>query len=250
MSDSYDSVTPKRRPVIGVIFAATLAGMIFGASASAASVQSSVPSQVAQAAAVGFVESNEAVETVEAEVLGISEQGVAPDSDPPEPAEVEPAVLVGEVPDIGTVMAQLEEQVVAVRAAQREAARAVELADLSPAQRAVLLADELGVATTEAEAQAAWDQGYALAGGSNLASFHSTILPCESGNQPNRDSVVGRTDDWGRAQINRPVWRTTFESMTGLTFEENIIRPALNGFMAGYIENVQGLTAWTCWRNR
>lgn len=151
--------------------------------------------------------------------------------------------------DRDTAVAELEAQALAVRQAQA-AAEAEQVASLSVGEQAVVLAAELGTANSEGEAQAAWDVGYALGGGSSLSAFHNTILPCESGSQANRDSVVGATDDWGRAQVNRPVWRTTFESLTGVSFEENIIHPTLNGYMAAYIEEVQGLTAWTCWRNR
>lgn len=97
---------------------------------------------------------------------------------------------------------------------------------------------------------ARWRIGYSLGGGERLASFENTILPCESGTQPDPDTAVSHTDDWGRAQINRPVWKDRFESLTGVNFEENITDPVLNGFMAAHVEQEQGLTAWTCWRNR
>lgn len=95
-----------------------------------------------------------------------------------------------------------------------------------------------------------WRIGYSIGGGQNLASFENVILPCESGSQPDPDTAVGRTDDWGRAQINRPTWKNRFEELTGANFEENIVDPILNGFMAAHVEQEQGLTAWTCWRNR
>ena len=117
-------------------------------------------------------------------------------------------------------------------------------------QQAVQLSGQLGNPANEADAQAAWDQGYILGGGGNLSSFHNTILPCESGGQADRDTVVGFTDDWGRAQINRPVWSSTFASMFGVAFETGVTQPVLNGFMAAHIEQVQGLSAWTCWRRR
>lgn len=120
----------------------------------------------------------------------------------------------------------------------------------TPTEQAVQLSAQLGNPGNEADAQAAWDRGYVLGGGGNLSSFHNTILPCESGGQADRDTVVGRTDDWGRAQINRPVWSSTFASMFGIAFETGVTQPVLNGFMAAHIEQVQGLSAWTCWRNR
>ena len=96
----------------------------------------------------------------------------------------------------------------------------------------------------------AWRVGYRLGGGQNLAAFESTILPCESGGEPDPFAAIGRTDDWGRAQINRPTWRVRFAELTGLAFEEWILDPTLNGYMAGVVEREQGLNAWTCWRKR
>jgi len=95
-----------------------------------------------------------------------------------------------------------------------------------------------------------WRIGYSIGGGENLSSFENIILPCESGSQPDPDTAVGRTDDWGRAQINRPTWKNRFEDLTGVNFEENITDPILNGFMAAHVEQEQGLNAWTCWRRR
>ena len=95
-----------------------------------------------------------------------------------------------------------------------------------------------------------WRMGYSIGGGENFSAFENTILPCESGTQPDPDLAVGRTDDWGRAQINRPTWKARFESLTGANFEENITNPVLNGFMAAHVEQEQGLSAWTCWRLR
>ena len=102
----------------------------------------------------------------------------------------------------------------------------------------------------QAQSIAQWRMGYAIGGGENLSAFENTILPCESGSQPDPDLAVGRTDDWGRAQINRPTWKNRFESLTGANFEENISNPVLNGFMAAHVEEEQGLSAWTCWRIR
>lgn len=103
-----------------------------------------------------------------------------------------------------------------------------------------------------AEQDIEWIEGYIGNGGQHLSSFIDVILPCESKPAafPDPHGVVGPTDDWGRAQVNRPVWRSTFESLTDEVFETGIIKPELNGFMAAHIETVQGLNAWTCWRNR
>lgn len=98
--------------------------------------------------------------------------------------------------------------------------------------------------------QALWDDGYTQEGGTSLSVFHSTILPCESGGEADPFTAVGPTDDWGRAQVNRPVWKSTFEALYGLDFETGIFDPWYNGRMAAYIEDVQGLTAWTCYRRR
>ena len=97
-----------------------------------------------------------------------------------------------------------------------------------------------------------WKAGYAIGGGRNLAAFENIILPCESGGEPNPDAAVGPTDDWGRAQINRPTWGARFEELTGASFEEHITDPALNGYMAAVVEQEhgRGLNAWTCWRRR
>ena len=102
----------------------------------------------------------------------------------------------------------------------------------------------------QARAMDAWRVGYRIGGGQNLAAFESTILPCESGGEPDPFAAIGRTDDWGRAQINRPTWRVRFAELTGLAFEEWILDPTLNGYMAAVVEQEQGLRAWTCWRKR
>lgn len=162
------------------------------------------------------------------------------------------ALLESQAQAVRDAQAQAEED--AARAAEAEAAaaaaEAAANANLSVGERAAVLSRQLGRPSSESEAQAAWDAGYNLGGGRNLSAFHSTILPCESGSQANRDTVVGATDDWGRAQINRPVWSSTFRSLTGIVFEEGVVQPVLNGYMAAHIEQVQGLSAWTCWRNR
>ena len=341
MFNSYDSVTPKRRPVIRVILATLLASTIFGVSISAASVpETEVVTNVAASESVQassplaarvipvddeFLEilageaeeivrdaANDAAadELVEDDVLEdvpavepidneptdtvasgdvANEQSVADVVNVVDNIDVEDETAEGEVVEeenvsaaaagsiaqaltnptadvevlnAGVARAEVESRAslalserelrIAELEAELEITReiAAQRAQLPLGEQAALLAQDLGVAGSEAEAQANWDAGYQLGGGGNLSSFHSTILPCESGSQANRDTVVGRTDDWGRAQINRPVWRTTFQQLTGLNFEENIVHPTLNGFMAAHIERVQGLSAWTCWRNR
>lgn len=97
-----------------------------------------------------------------------------------------------------------------------------------------------------------WKAGYAVGGGRNLAAFENIILPCESGGESNPDAAVGPTDDWGRAQINRPTWGARFEELTGASFEDHITDPVLNGYMAAVVEQEhgRGLNAWTCWRRR
>ena len=140
----------------------------------------------------------------------------------------------------------LEGQLVSLR--QSEASAQL---DAESAERAA----ELGVGNRitpeqNTAAMELWRAGYQLGRGQNLSAFESTILPCESGSQPNPDIAVGATDDWGRAQINRPTWKARFESLTGSEFESGILDPTLNGFMAAHVEHEQGLSAWTCWRRR
>lgn len=102
------------------------------------------------------------------------------------------------------------------------------------------------------EAYARWVVGYRLAGGTNVAAFENVILPCESGGEPDPDVAIGPTDDWGRAQINRPTWKGRFEQIMGVEFETFILNPTINGFMAAIVEqeHPRGLNAWTCWRRR
>ncbi|MGI9605901.1 MAG: hypothetical protein ACR2P0_07150, partial [Acidimicrobiales bacterium] len=78
------------------------------------------------------------------------------------------------------------------------------------------------------------------------------ILPCESGGEPDPDAAVGPTDDWGRAQINRPTWARRFAELTGRDFVEWVREPFLNGYMSAVVEDEHssGLNAWTCWRKR
>lgn len=97
-----------------------------------------------------------------------------------------------------------------------------------------------------------WTLGYELGGGVNHSAFEHIILPCESGGEPDPDGAIGPTDDWGRAQINRPTWAARFEELTGLGFEAHILDPVLNGYMAAVVEqeHASGLNAWTCWRHR
>ena len=321
---SYDSVTPKRRPVIRVVFAALSAAAIFGATASAASIPepgfasdvsaesdsaaatapletdltqtddtvsvpstTEAPSEPLDLAAIALANADARAQLLQSDsinsalsLVGIdanrslgtgatpAEQEVAAEEVAVEEAVVEEAVVeeaepVSEVlsesitvEDAADAVAAADEAAAAIRAAAEAAAideatlLAASRVDLSLGERAAVLAREVGTPTTEAQAQAAWDAGYTLGGGRNLSSFHNTIIPCESGGQPNRDSVVGFTDDWGRAQINRPVWSSTFRDLTGVAFEEGVVLPTLNGYMAAHIEQVQGLSAWTCWRNR
>lgn len=111
---------------------------------------------------------------------------------------------------------------------------------------------DAGPRQTLADLDRLWFAGYLGNGGQHPEEFRTIILPCESNPAAfaSPHTIVGATDDWGRGQINRPVWRTTFEAMFSIDFETGIVDPALNGAMAAHIEQVQGLTAWTCWRNR
>ena len=276
MQDSYDPVTPKRRPTVRIVLAVLVLVLIATVSVGNASVSEVEVAGDATATPASEVDESQP-STLDLFDVTENESSAGEDETSAEESsgtvslngneslnEQQPAAAAsiagalnarglgrGDSQDV----ASGEDDAFRARAEEFQAqldaaAAAAEAVPLTVGERAVELANDLGVSTTEADAQAAWDAGYTLGGGANLSAFQNIILPCESGGQPNRDSVVGFTDDWGRAQINRPVWNTTFESLTGLSFEENIVRPALNGFMAAHIEQVQGLTAWTCWNRR
>ena len=116
---------------------------------------------------------------------------------------------------------------------------------------------------TLAEQDETWFAGYAHQGGTNPDVFRDTILPCESGTQPDPHAAVGDQSvgtSLGRAQIHRPSWQRAFETGAGiqranftgfgLAFDDHITDPWFNGAMAAVIEHEQGLSAWTCYRNR
>ena len=103
-----------------------------------------------------------------------------------------------------------------------------------------------------------WEMGYVAYGGTNAHLFHNIILPCESNPAafPDPHAVIGFTNDWGRAQINQATWdhnrnptSQSFQSITGQPWEQ-VLNPYWNGYFAAYVEDVQGLNAWTCWRHR
>jgi len=152
--------------------------------------------------------------------------------------------LLVEIEERDRQIAALEEQLVFLRQAQLSELHANQTTQLSNNANG-----RISDAANE-DAMDQWRAGYTLGGGQNLPAFESTILPCESGTQPNPDVAVGRTDDWGRAQINRRTWKARFESLTGADFETGIVDPVLNGYMAAHVEQEQGLKAWTCWRKR
>ncbi len=315
MSNSYDSVTPKRRPVVRAVLAVTAIIAIFGASVSAAqeveplvtsvgeasltlgspSASSASPSTTAapsttttstttppvveSAIASGFVAevdeftaleieasedavsfgsgefvvggpSDEAVEADATDGDVAAEEDVPADNDGSRqlqaaaPSE-EVLELVAKIEEKDRQIAVLSEQLAYLRQAQLEnQVQPQEPTSSSLTNKARLTPNE------NAAAMDLWRAGYTLGGGQNLPAFENTILPCESGSQPNPDTAVGRTDDWGRAQINRPVWKNRFELLTGKDFETGIVDPTLNGFMAAHVELEQGLRAWTCWRKR
>lgn len=214
--DSYGSVTAARRFVVIAVILASAAALLITAQGSAAQVD---------------------------EVqIGTSAQTTAPGI----------ADLQRELAESRARVAVLEEQLALSRQAsllahdrvvrQRDTILAMQEADdgfMSPLS-----------AEYQERAMDAWRVGYRIGGGQNLAAFESTILPCESGGEPDPFAAIGRTDDWGRAQINRPTWRVRFAELTGLAFEEWILDPTLNGYMAAVVEQEQGLRAWTCWRKR
>ena len=102
--------------------------------------------------------------------------------------------------------------------------------------------------TTLQQQDQIWIDAYLAAGGSNLDTFLNVILVCESGGHPDPHAAISPTNDFGRGQINRAVWHDIVEGRYGIPFEQAMIRPDLNGDMSAYIEQVQGLTAWTCFR--
>jgi hypothetical protein len=223
---SYDSVTSSRRPVIPLILLAAAIVTIVGISVTAA--QGAEPSLVIAQAATAY------------ELPPIGEQITPPPSD-------EVLELVAQIEERDARIAVLEEQL----AFLGQAHLASQLRD--DEQQDTLLEAQISNRETpefQAEAMVQWRAGFTLGGGKNLAAFEQTILPCESGGEPDPDMAVGPTDDWGRSQINRPTWKVRFESLTGSNFEENITNPILNGYMAAHVERQQGLNAWTCWRKR
>lgn len=117
-----------------------------------------------------------------------------------------------------------------------------------PTTTAALTTTAAPAAGSLAEQDQIWIDAYLAGGGRNLETFLNVILPCESGGDPNPHGAVSPTNDFGRGQVNRAVWRSTVEDRYGLPFEQAMTTPALNGDMSAYIEQVQGLTAWTCFR--
>ncbi|NNE47544.1 MAG: hypothetical protein HKN37_12895, partial [Rhodothermales bacterium] len=103
---------------------------------------------------------------------------------------------------------------------------------------------------------ALWEYGYLDGGGKHreyggkhLGVFRNTILPCESGGELDPHLAHNRgSGDHGRAQVNRYWWRVDFENAFGVDFDTWIYDPVLNGAQAARIENIQGLTAWVCYR--
>lgn len=226
---SYNSVTSQRRSVVLAILAATALVTIFGMSISGA--QDLEPEVI------------EVVEVVEAPPV-VEEPAVVEAAAPPAP---EVAELILQLEERDARIAVLHEQLIFLQ----QAALSSELQ--ADAERDTFLEEQQDLRVTEQfqeQAMAEWRMGYSLAGGKNLRSFETIILPCESGGEADPDAAVGPTDDWGRAQINRPTWSVRFTELTGASFEENIGTPILNGYMAAHVESEQGLSAWTCWRKR
>ena len=160
-------------------------------------------------------------------------------------------------PEIEELVRQIEERDVQIEVLQEQVAflqQAALSSDLRADQHQdTLLQEQRQIRFSESYQQRSmneWAIGYSLGGGQNLTAFETVILPCESGGEADPDAAVGPTDDWGRAQINRPTWANRFRELTGAAFEDHIGKPILNGFMAAHVESEQGLSAWTCWRKR
>jgi hypothetical protein len=217
---SYNSVTSRRRSVVFATLAATAIVTIFGMSI------------------IGAQE----VEPVVVEVPVVVVEELPAAAPAPEVAD-----LILQLEERDARIAVLHEQVVFLQQAVFSSEQRAET------HRDTFLEEQQDLRVSESfqeQAMAQWRMGYSLAGGNNLRAFESIILPCESGGEADPDAAVGPTDDWGRAQINRPTWSVRFTELTGASFEENIDDPILNGFMAAHVESEQGLTAWTCWRKR
>ena len=217
---SYNSVTSRRRSVVFATLAATAMVTIFGMSIS------------------GAQEVEPAI--VEVPVVVVEE----PPAAAPAP---EVADLILQLEERDARIAVLHEQVVFLQQSVFSSEQRAET------HRDTFLEEQQDLRVSESfqeQAMAQWRMGYSLGGGNNLRAFESIILPCESGGEADPDAAVGPTDDWGRAQINRPTWSVRFTELTGASFEENIDNPILNGFIAAHVESEQGLTAWTCWRKR
>jgi len=211
---SYGSVTAARRLVVVAVLVVSAAGLLFSTAVSGA-------------------------QTEAVEIRGYA-------------AVDDTSSLQRELADAEARIAVLEEQLARTRqsallAEQRVSRQRETIVTMEQAENDFM--SPLSVEYQE-RAMDAWRAGYRVGGGRNLTAFENVILPCESGGEVDPFAAIGRTDDWGRAQINRPTWRARFTELTGLTFEEWILDPTLNGYMAAMVEQEQGLRAWTCWRRR
>lgn len=176
---------------------------------------------------------------------GLSAQKAAPTQERPDQI----AELTEQLADRDAKIAALTEQ---LGVARQAAIRTEDRIDIQ--QDTILEFQEIKRRNDDVEVDAfeQWRVGYAIGGGQNLRAFERVILPCESGGEDDPDAAIGPTDDWGRAQINRPTWSDRFEELTGASFEELVRQPLLNGYMAARVEveHSSGLNAWTCWRRR
>jgi len=251
VSNSYDPVTPKKRTVVKVFALVAAICAIFTASVGAAQGPGVTSVVSAQASLTVPATNDGELLQAQADPNGSSETMSEADVEPPSD---ELRDLVAEIEDRDAQIAERDAQIAALQE-QLAYLRQEQLANLVSADEAARGASSFNNNTTltaeqDVVAMEQWRAGYELGGGQNYTAFVNTILPCESGGQPNPDIAVGRTDDWGRSQINRPTWKKRFESLTGVEFEEHIVNPVLNGYMAAHVELEQGLNAWTCWRKR
>lgn len=215
---SYDLMTssPWVRPVVRVLAVATIVTVLFGASRSSA--QEEIPATVSLAATAP--NQYDVIAALEAKLDEKDEQ-----------------------------VAALQEQLAIARQASLEREQRI-----ANQRNTILTIRQIDRESQDIvdEGYVKWAVGYRLGGGTNLRSFENVILPCESGGEPDPDVAIGPTDDWGRAQINRPTWSTRFEEVMGVDFETHILDPVFNGYMAAIVEqeHPRGLNAWTCWRRR
>jgi len=115
---------------------------------------------------------------------------------------------------------------------------------------ATLRADraELDGWTFEMQEQVFWTVFATLAPNADL-DVGARVAQCESGGTISPHDAVSTSKDFGRLQINRKSWLTTFRQMfPGEEFETYVLRPEINARMAAFVWNDSGSWGpWACW---